>query len=362
MSARGPATLGSGAVLQAGLASNGENPRSANGLMMRGVVTDVFPIDHDLHPANGGQPGGGANPTAPYCAVWCYTTIRGMQQIYLPYVLISQDVAGIQSGTIWLPRKATGTLDGSIWITGHTDPGNLDGDHVLIGFMDNDLSSPVVLRCIPHPRADLGFAATQPSLGSRMKLLRTDGSPYLRKQNGTVTGISENGDFLVNTLYASDGKLTQQTATQKSGMGKPPASNGDYGNLLMLLQQFATRLTRIIDMSDPKHPKDVAQEILDATSYTIRFLNGGEGNAVALKGADDKAFMRVGDGGVHAAASEPLEQLLKDLIDKFNNHTHNSSVGPTATATASGFVAGPWDPSIQGAHLSFPKTKTGEGG
>ncbi|RYF12610.1 MAG: hypothetical protein EOO40_00845 [Deltaproteobacteria bacterium] len=325
-------------------------------------MTHVYPIDDPNHPAQGGQSGGGADPVALYCDVWCYTTIRGYQQIFVPYVLISQDTAGLQSGTIWRPRQATGTLDRTPWVPGQTDPANLDGDHVLVGYMDNDLSSPVIIRSIPHPAADYGFAQTQPELASRLRLLKTDGSPYLRKQNGTVSGITQYGDYLVNTLYANDGTLTQQTPTQNAGKTPPPATTGDYGNLLMLLHSHATRLTRLINMQNPAKPKDVAQEILDATSYTIKFLTGGEGNALNVQGSDDKAYVRIGDGGVHAAAAEPLEALLNDLIAKFNNHTHNSSVGPTAPAAASGFVAKPWDKNIQGTHLSFPANKANEGG
>jgi hypothetical protein len=358
VSARGPYRLSSGAVLQAGLATAGHTTRPANGLQMRGVVLKVYTVDNPNHPAasTADKPPPRGLPVALYADVLCYTAIQGFQKILINKALVTQDTGGMQRGKIWKPRASTQTAKGDPLRPQDLDVANLDGDHVLVSFLDNNLNAPMIVRGLSHPFSDQGQTDAQ-AFAANLRLKIADGSPSLEKHNGTYFGISAAGDYLTNTLYANDGTL------EAKGIAPPPPTSGAYGNLIQLLHAHAQRLTRLLDMSDPASPVEVAREVLTATSYTLKFLeegNAGPGACIAASGQDDAAFFAVGDAAMHAAIEERLRPVIENLISTFNNHSHFTPVGVSSTATASGFVAKPYDPQTYGAHMAFPDTKSSE--
>lgn len=347
MSARGPYRLPSGAILQSGLAQVGRVARPANGLQLRGVVLDIHLPDDPLNPENQfADPSAQTGlTTAVYVDVLCYSTVQGFQKIIIKNVLLSQEVGGIHAGKIWIPRASSQTVSGKTFNPIVQSISDLDGDHVLLGFVDNDLGSPVVLRGLPHAFADAGQGEAQPTLAANMRITSKDGQPSLTKQNGSFFGITKDGDFIANTCYASDGRLGP-----KSTPPAPPTT-GDYGNLLEQLHSHAQRLTRLIDMSNPAKPVDVAQEILTATSYTLKFLSKGTGQTLAVQGQDANATMQVGDGAVHAAIAEHLETFYSTVQNWLATHTHSTTTGPSGPALS---PPPEYDTSINSQHLAFP--------
>lgn len=226
-----------------------EAPYRARGAMYRGVVVQTYTVDAD------GQTGGGstteaalqssnlsqdAGPPAVYCDVLTYSILPGAKDRLLTRVLVSNNRGGLHNGRVWIPRPAqlnigTGrrvSLDALGTISKSANPADLDGDHVLVGFMDDDLGLPVIISGIPHPSADIGNE--QYSGGNRTKLRAVDGEPDYQRHNGVVYGVSGSGDFEVNTRSA-------HRPNYKS-TGEEPDADGDTaatGNVTFELQPGA---------------------------------------------------------------------------------------------------------------------------
>ncbi len=348
----GPYPIDSGATLQAGLAASIMQPAPSGGRLMRGVVVATYVTDDPQNPYNNQQ----TTPYAVYCDVLCYGAGAGGSPTLIPSALVSQDRAGIQSGDIWHPQAASRDVSGGSLSLAHSNVMDLDGDHVLVGFIDDLLTQPVILRSLPHPQGDVGQAAAEPADGQRVRLRLVDGSPSLRKHHGSVYGITDTGDVLMRTTYANKGELT--------ALGAPPVppASGDVGNLLIQLHSRAQRLTQLIDMDTPASPKDVLRETLEATLWQLEFLQASAhlwvkdagGNTLEAKGSGAAATLTVGSGQAHVALAEHLMALYTQLKAQFDNHLHGTSLGPSSTATASGFVAPAWDARIVSKHVAIP--------
>ncbi len=216
----------------------------ANGLMVRGVVTATYVLDDESHP----QSDVGASPTAVYCDVLVYSSMRNMRSRFVKTVLVAQERSGLHSGHIWKPRPATFDVatENTFDPERGTNPASMDGDHVLIGFMDDNLNQPIILRSIPHPSADLGN--DDKPIGHRIKLKVVDGDPDFWKHHGSVYGVEDNGNFMVDTRFAHDGVF------QEDGTEKPPPTDGS-GSQFFDLQNAATHGITFYDMSDPDNPE-----------------------------------------------------------------------------------------------------------
>lgn len=348
----GPYTAPSGATLQSGLATGVMQPAPAGGRLMRGVVVATYVTDDPQNPYRSAQ----TDPYAVYCDVLCYGPAAGGTPLLIPSALVTQERAGIQSGDIWRPRAATQDITGQPLSLAHSNPMNLDGDHVLLGFVDDILSQPVILRSLPHPMADSGQAQAEPRDGQRVRLKLVDGSPSLRKHHGTVTGVTDTGDVLLRTLYANQGALTPK------GAPPGPPSSGAVGNLLIELHSRAQRLTSLIDMDAPASPQTVLTELLNATRWQLDFVQASAhllvqdagGTTLDAKGSGSGATLQVGDGQVHVAIAERLMALYAELKAVFDTHTH--APGPVSPFPTSPPVtsAPMWDGRIQSTKISIP--------
>lgn len=351
---RGPYTTTSGATLQSALAPKAMLPGRAMGKMLRGVVVATYVTDDPKNPYNRAQ----ANAYAVYCDVLCYGPLAGGTPTLMPNALVSQERAGIQSGDIWHPKAATMDVSGAPLSLTQSNLMNLDGDHVLIGFVDDMMSQPVILRALPHPMSDIGQAAAEPQDGQGVRMKLVDGNPAYRKHNGSVLGVSPQGDVLLRTLYANTGELTAQ------GAPPGPPKTGDVGNVLLELHSRAQRLTRLIDMDNPASPQDVLQEVVSLALYQIEFMRASAhftvkdagGNTLDAKGSGAQATLQVGSGTVSVAIAENLQQMYTQLKLAFDTHLHGTALGPSNTASGSGFTAPPWQANIRSDKVTIPDT------
>jgi hypothetical protein len=138
----------------------------------------------------------------------------------------------MQEGRVWKPRASTlDVTENAIDANLATNPANLDGDHVLIGFLNDRLNEPVILRGLPHPAGDTG--QEDESAGHRMRLKVADGDPDIWKHRGAFYGISNDGDFVVD--------LTQAYAAELGADGKQPTppDDGSTGNYSVTAQKKA---------------------------------------------------------------------------------------------------------------------------
>lgn len=174
---------------------NAEGSLSAAGLQLRGVVIAKYYFDTPA-PAGGA---GGWSPVgrrrAMYCDVLVYSNIPAYHGQAIPRVMIGQRGSSLHTGEVWSPRAAKLDITGrEIGLDRHTNPFDLDGTHVLVGFIDDDRTMPIVLMELFHPNADNGNADTleighrlRPKEGT-LKVLGTGGTST--SANGTTIDVA----------------------------------------------------------------------------------------------------------------------------------------------------------------------------
>lgn len=274
------------------------------GLLLRGVVVATYELDATDHPQR--DTTAGQEPVAIYCDVLCYSSHRNFRWLFFKQVLVSQDIGGMHRGRVWKPRPAkvdvrpgVGELsaDGSE-LDNKANPADLDGDHVLIGFMDDNPNFPVILRGIPHPNADIGNE--QKEIGKRLRLKITDGDPDFQKHHGGFYGISDAGDFIVDLTEANKGEV------DANGNEPAPPTDGSSGNYTIKLPQ-GSKLNIEID--------------------------AGENLELDLK--DGSAKLKLGDGAKSALIAEAVQSFWDTVFKPtvFDVHVHGTGVGPSTPPT-----------------------------
>ena len=188
--------VGKGTRIQAGIPNRVLNAdRAVHGLLVRGVVVATYVSDDGGHPQEGKEDTID-RPLAVYCDVLAYPSLPGQRLFALRHVLVAQDVDGMHRGRIWKPRAA------SLNVTGNpldqiSNPAHLDGDHVLVGFLNNNFDQPVILRSLPHPLMDTGHEERE--LGKRLRLKSVDGDPDFFKHHGVYYGVDNEGNFVLDS-------------------------------------------------------------------------------------------------------------------------------------------------------------------
>lgn len=334
------------------------NPERAHGLIMRGVVTATYEVDSPNHPTLTLDPN--ITPVAIYCDVLIYSSMLNQRFQMLKQVLVSQDIGGIHRGRIWKPRAMTFDIttvditDNPVELDKATNPAFLDGDHVLVGFIDDNLNTPVIIRGIPHPSNDVGNEEKE--LGQRMKLKLTDGDPDFQKHHGSYYGIDDNGDFLLDTTFANDGTLLVG--------GKEPAPIPDArGSQRYKLEQNSEHEITLWDMSSPLTPIEVAKLVFTKDSWELHYTLG---DTIKLEGKDTLAILTLGDGAVKVAIADHLDTLYTAPVTgekaAFDAHVHLPTgpgliTGTPITPVPSTSVTFPaWDPKINSDKLLVPDT------
>lgn len=168
--------------------------RAARGLVVRGVVTDVYEYDSSRRRNRRIEPGGFV------CDVKVY---ESFMQTLLREVPIATSSAGLNDYEAWKPRAATQTLSGGELVIsleggeGRVTPAEeMDGDHVLVGFIGGDLQSPIILHQLPHPKSKRRASATDVTKYKYQRWIR-----------GIRLGITEAGNLELDTTNASAGAL-----------------------------------------------------------------------------------------------------------------------------------------------------------
>ncbi len=296
----------------------------ASGLLFRGVVVATYELDNSNHPEAVATEG--VDAVAIYCDVLIYSSMWNQRFQFLKSVLVSQDIGGMHRGRVWKPRAAkldvTEPNQQALDLDRKANPANLDGDHVLVGFIDDNLNQPVILRGIPHPSADTGNEVKEP--GKRMRLKVADGDPDFWKHHGGFYGISDAGDFVVDLTEAYSGEGLKADGTER-----PAAEDGTTGNYLVKL---------------PKSGKVTVQ------------IEGGASFDLDLKDSDAK--MTLGDGAVSMAVAERIQTLyntLKTKLDAADIHVHPDAFGGTGVTTVP-VVAPVFDTKIVSDKAKMPDT------
>lgn len=340
-----PMRTAQGTVLQSSIPSRPvPDPTQPFGLLVRGVVTQTYVLDS---PDRLGAGDSSYYPTAVYCDVFVYSSINGMRWSEFKQVPVFQERGGLHGGRIWKPRPTTMDITGvTLDLQKGSNPGNYDGDHVLIGFLENALNLPIILGGVPHPAVDQGNANFE--VGKRFRLQEADGDPDFQKHHGSYYGIDGDGNWVADTSFAHDGQLNS------NGTEPDPPVDGK-GAHLRKGPKDAVVEDQLLDMGNPLAPVLHAARKLEQNLYEV-LLDGGKA-AVNVQGGDSAAVTLLGDGAVKAAIADHLQTFwgtLKTAFDTWGTtHVHATAWGPSGPPNPTHTLPA-WDTSINSTKLKFP--------
>lgn len=329
-----PVVLRDGTRLQSGLPKRSPGTsRPVAGLLLRGVVTATYRVDDPSHPYLERAPDG---PKTVYCDVLCYGNVPGQRFVMVPGCLVMQQRSGLHSGRAWEPRATTKNTVSPELDPGQGNPADWDGDHVVVAFLDGSQNQPIILGSVTHPRVDVGNEESV--VRRRLQLQLADGDPDFVKHHGTTYGITDAGDFSVDTRYAHDGELDDA--------GKEPVPPTDGSGIqkhdLPLDAEFQVTLWDMSSAGDQGVSGDdvpVAKVLVrvNKTELDVQFVDSGlqlymdDANGlieIGVKGAGEKVSVdskiqdelgkRAGDHDTHAdedaAHRHPLPEFPMPLI------------------------------------------------
>lgn len=188
--------------------------RQANGLIARGVVLKVKAHDDPKRQLPKGKSAPTVAASGYLCDVLLYTPID--MCTVLREVPIAVSSGGLNDHEIWCPREAG--IDVSTAPLTISNPAStlasraqdMDGDHVLISFLDNDLNKPIITGQVTHPK-------------NQRKASVSDATQYKYRRiiRGNLFGVTTGGDIEIDTTQASDG------ATSPTGVEIPDPTAGN---------------------------------------------------------------------------------------------------------------------------------------
>lgn len=373
-----------GNVLQSAIPKSVNPEYYATGLLIRGVVISVYTVDGTSIRAPYEQ-------TATYCDVLTYSQIRGLKTNVIKNVLVNTSRGGLHEGRSWAPRPATYNIELKAQATKELlnaagNPADYDGDHVLVGFMDNDLRLPVVICGIPHPRGNVGleligtreevnsnsfedeqfFASDQPA----EYRVAAVGQEYLgqdyTKHRGVVYGVDQYGNFLVDARHGNIGDHnpdgterveepgTSGSVTIDAGPGGSCVLNAAGGSLTLTDQSaslygggestgsFEIKYDGTIEL---RRGDSLVQLQPNGDCVIQRSFDSDDTNDAVEIRISDREVSVTSDTlklNINGEANQPmvrgdeLFQFLQNFVSTFQQHTHT----PGTMATTSGPVVG----------------------
>jgi hypothetical protein len=249
---------------------------TTQGWITRGVVLQTFFADEDQRDEE-------SAPNPNQRLILCDVRTYGRYSRILPRVPVLQRTQGLHDLDITIPRKARVNLQGSALNTEGvqaTPAQSMDGDHVLVTFLDNDPQQP---RILPFTEGHPASAARPVAAEGRVRVIRHQGTSLSWDQEGNFT--------LDATTVAAEELAADGSEVAAPGKGTITFKNKDAaGGLLSIVMDASTTPGKILLGSDP------------ATAAAEPFVCGSL-----------------------------YESLLNDLITAILAHTHTAPSGATGT-------------------------------
>jgi hypothetical protein len=199
-----PYLTSDGNVLQSGARSRPENAHqeitNVQGWIARAVVLQVYYTDED--------------DLESQRMITADVRTYGLHSRMLVKVPVLQRVQGVHDQDLYIPRPCSQDLNGGPLITeptdtqGPTPAHDVDGDHVLVGFWDNDPGQPFIFPfALPHPKSN-----GEPKAA--------DGRQRVIRHHGIAVRWSDTSDFEIDATSAALPDLVAQGAeASASGSG-----------------------------------------------------------------------------------------------------------------------------------------------
>lgn len=335
--------IGKGYRTQAGLPTRSriKGLSTPNGLLLRGVVLATYVTDDPSHPRGDNE---NNPPSAVYCDVLVYSSLAYNRWFTLAKVLVTQKRGGIHNDETWKPRATSKNVATDFNDTVGSNPGSLDGDHVLIGFLNNSFDEPLILKGLPHPSRDK-FNEPYDS-GKRLKLKAIDGDPNFVKHHGVFSGVDDLGNFIVDSTFGNDG------STDEDGKEPEPDITGTSGNQEYSLPKKGTYSVALKDMSNPASPTDYAKLSIKESGGNLEFKVNGT-NSITVDNTLLNATLTLGDGSAKVAIADLLEILWASMVAVFASHTHTLDIPGGGTLVPETPMP-PWNSQINSDKLTIP--------
>lgn len=356
-----------GEVLQAGVPKRSASVpgfTAAQGLLIRGVVVSTYVYDE----SGGNGARAGLQQGAIYCDVLVYSKMPKRQVGFLQSCLVATGKQGIHDGDIWRPRPSSVSFSGELDFNQFQSLADFDGDHVIVGFLDDDVKMPVILGQIPHPAlpadSSIETGSETDLIGHRLRLKQADGDVRLWRHHGTYFGVRNDGSFVVDASRGYTNSVTDDGSY-------PSYANDPAPQTVLRLRPGGT--FRIEIVSDPQQPVSSTKSLeIVATETEVQVRFDGSNN-LQLAQSGSAATLTVGDGTQHVAIAEHLETLynqLKARLDSFESqlllHVHappapppappfsGPPVAPPTFTPLLPLAAPPWDGDIASSKVSIP--------
>jgi len=325
--------------IQSGIPSrlNIHDPEKAQGLFLRGVITTLYLPDDPKHPFAEVTDA----PKAMYCDVYTYD--QGFS--YIRNVLVTNpNGSGMHDGVVWKPRATTIDVSGNDLNQDiGTNPANLDGDHVVVGFLAHDFNKPFIQTYLPHPLTDEGNKDNE--TGQRQTLKTNDGDYRGIKFKGVGIGITTDGNINVDTTKAYSKPIKAD--------GTEPENEGDgaSGNI-----HFSMAEKTKFSISNEESFYSFA---LSEQGLEIKIDSGA---TFLLKGSGNETTLDIGSASDGVALGPALKTYINNsMVSIFNQHFHAVVLpllpAPVNGVTIPGILPATmptYDPSITSTKVKVP--------
>lgn len=257
-----------GNLLQSGVYSRPANayhePNNTQGWITRAVVLQVYyPEDDDLS----GWTSGGLQR-----AITCDVRTYGAYSRELTRIPVLQLNHGLWDQNVYIPRAARVNITGGDFVPrpsktkGPTAAEDLDGDHVLIAFLDNHPDQAVILPySLPHPKSN--YSPTKAD--GRVRRIRHNGAliefdkdgnlgidatgaakPDLKKDGSEDSNSGTGGQITISTTDGSNKTSIHLNEQGQLLLGSDPTSAADeplvLGNLwIQVMDQLILQIAAI---------------------------------------------------------------------------------------------------------------------
>lgn len=274
--------------------------------------------------------------------VACDVLTYGPRRAMLLRVPVAQQRHALNDYTgLWIPRAASrdmrtggGAIRSKVEGSIVSDPKDLDGDHVLVEFLENDPAQPFIRSQLPHPRAQYRqLAAASDAHESRFR--------------GVTTRIDKDGNVVVDTTKANSGGINATTGAETA------AADSTHGKVTVNVNKNAETVIQGVDINGAN------------PTYSLKLKPSGElevklnnGATLVLTGNGGSTVTTIGDGAKHVAIVEALKALYGDaatvgsIANFLATHVHSDGFGSTGPPTTP--TTPLWDPGIESTRVKIP--------
>ena len=278
-----------GDILTAGIPSQPSNryqdTSTVQGWITRAVVLSIrWPEEDDRKASEGKQ-------TNVLCDVRTY----GRYSRVLRNVPLLQQAVGLHDASIYIPRPSTQNLSGGPLASGSAAKGGveptpaeqLDGDHVLVGFLDNDPKQPVILPfTLGHPSA-------------ARKISKAEGRLRRVRHAGTSIEWSREGDLLLDATTACPQELGPKGA-------EIPRVAGQKITITVGTQKIEVVKGSRVKITSGSSTIDATSTKITAQATMLEFFGlGGAAGTINIQAPSGSCYM-TGAVGVVLGSSDPV--------------------------------------------------------